>query len=87
MRDYPLVHEGRAYHFCSEPCRWVFELEPSRYAGHLSIIDRFLAGMIQPMDLSGGLQYMGLAPGEIGDDAHAYAWVEKVRAARARLAS
>ena len=43
--------------------------------------------MIQPMDLSGGLAYMGLAPGEIGDDAHAYAWVEKVRAARQRLAS
>lgn len=36
--------------------------------GHLSIVDRFLAGMIQPMNLGGALQYMGLAPGEIGDD-------------------
>lgn len=87
VRDYAHTHEGRTYHFCSDPCRWCFTVEPARYAGHLSLVDRFLSGMIQPMDLSGGLAYMGLAPGEIGDDAHAYAWVEKVRAARERLAS
>ena len=37
--------------------------------------------------LLAGHELLGLAPGEIGDDAHAYAWVEKVRAARERLAS
>jgi len=73
--DYPLEYEGRLYHFGSEPDRWIFEQEPERYKGHLNFIDRFLAGMIQPADLMGGLQYMGLAPGEIGDDAHNYAWM------------
>lgn len=82
VRDHALDYNGRTYHFCSDGCQWCFEQEPERYAGHLSLVDRFLAGMIQPMNLAGGLQYMGLAPGEIGDDAHNYAWVEKVRAAR-----
>ncbi|PKO84127.1 MAG: toluene monooxygenase [Betaproteobacteria bacterium HGW-Betaproteobacteria-11] len=82
VRDHALDYKGRTYHFCSDGCQWCFEQEPERYAGHLSLIDRFLAGMIQPMNLGGGLQYMGLAPGEIGDDAHNYAWVEKVRAVR-----
>jgi toluene monooxygenase system protein A len=27
----------------------------------------------------GALQYMNLAPGEIGDDAHQYAWVAAYR--------
>ena len=83
MRDYPLEYNGRLYQFGSEVDRWVFQQEPERYAGHLSIVDRFLAGMIQPMDLGGALQYMGLAPGEIGDDAHNYAWAEVYRALRA----
>ena len=53
------------------------------HAGHLSLVDRFLAGMIQPMDLGGALNYMSLAPGEIGDDAHNYAWAEIYKAMRA----
>jgi len=32
--------------------------------------------MIQPMDLSGALKYMDIAPGECGDDAHNCAWAE-----------
>ncbi|WP_375136167.1 YHS domain-containing protein [Methylibium petroleiphilum] len=75
-----LQHNGRWYHFCSKGCKWCFEQEPSRYQGHLSIVDRFLAGEIQPPNLAGALAYMGLAPGEIGDDAHSYAWVEAYRA-------
>ena len=82
VKDYPLEYNGRLYHFGSEVDRWVFQQDPERYAGHLSIVDRFLAGMIQPMDLGGALQYMGLAPGEIGDDAHNYAWAEVYRALR-----
>jgi len=77
--DVPLNHKGRVYHFCSEQCKWCFEQQPERYEGHLSVVDRFLAGMIQPMDLGGALKYMSLAPGEIGDDAHGYAWVEAYR--------
>lgn len=78
-RDFVLDHGGRRYHFCSEECRWIFQQEPARYAGHLSFVDRFLAGHIQPPDLMGALAYMGLAPGEIGDDAEKLAWLESYR--------
>ncbi len=45
----------------------------------MTLVDRFLAGQIQPPDLMGALAYMNLAPGEIGDDAHGYAWVDAFR--------
>ena len=73
-RDYSLDYKGRRYHFGSEPDRWIFEQEPERYAGHLSLVDRFLAGLIQPANLEGALAYMGLKPGEFGKDAHDYSW-------------
>jgi toluene monooxygenase system protein A len=82
VKDYSLEHEGRLYHFGSEPDRWCFQVDPDRYKGHMSFIDRFLAGKVQPMDLAGGLQYMGLAPGEIGDDAQGYSWVEECKRGR-----
>jgi toluene monooxygenase system protein A len=69
-----ITYKGRVYTFCSDPCRWIFEQNPARYAGHLSIIDRFLAGLIQPPDLTGVLAYMGLSPAEQGTDAMDCAW-------------
>ncbi|HGG60368.1 MAG TPA: toluene monooxygenase, partial [Gammaproteobacteria bacterium] len=63
------------------PDRWCFQVDPERYKKHMNFIDRFLAGEIQPPDLMGGLAYMGLAPGEMGDDAHGYSWVEAYRQA------
>jgi toluene monooxygenase system protein A len=70
------------YIFCSDPCKGISEQNPARYAGHLSIIDRFLAGHIQPPDLEGALAYMGLSPPEQGADATNYAWaVERPRRA------
>ena len=79
VQDHPLDHEGRTYHFNSAIDRWVFQQNPARYRDHMTLVDRFLAGHIQPMNLMGALQYMNLAPGEIGDDAHQYAWVERYR--------
>ena len=79
VKDFPLEHEGRTYHFCTEGDRWCFEQEPDRYKGHMTLVDRFLAGMIQPANLEGALKYMGLAPGEIGDDALNYKWAEGFR--------
>ena len=73
------MHEGRTYHFNSEIDRWIFQQDPSRYRDHMTVVDRFLAGMIQPPDLSGALKYMNLAPGEMGDDADNYAWAEAWR--------
>ena len=69
-----LTHKGRTYTFCSAPCRWIFEQNPARYAGHLSIADRFVAGHIQPQDMEGVLAYMGLTPAEQGSDAMNNAW-------------
>lgn len=86
VQDYPLDYKSRTYHFSSEPDRWVFEQEPERYAGHLSLVDRFLAGMVQPPNLAGALAYMNIAPGECGDDAHNYAWVELYRELRRKSA-
>ena len=81
-QDYPLEYKGRLYHFGSEPDRWCFEQDPERYAGQTTLIDRFLAGQVQPMNLAGALNYMNIAPGEIGDDADHYAWLEEYRAMR-----
>jgi toluene monooxygenase system protein A len=39
-----------------------------------SIVDRLLAGYIQPSDLGGALAYMGLSPAEQGNDAVNYTW-------------
>jgi toluene monooxygenase system protein A len=68
------MHEGRQYTFCSEPCKWIFTIHPERFQGHLSVVDRLLAGLIQPPDIPGALAWMGLSPAEMGDDAEGYAW-------------
>lgn len=65
---------GRAYRFCSEPCQWIFEQEPEKYRGHDSLVDRFVAGQIQPPNLDGALAYMGITPAVAGKDALDYAW-------------
>jgi toluene monooxygenase system protein A len=59
---------GRRYLFCSEPCRWIFEREASRFAGHASVVDRIVAGEA-PGKLTDLLGWMGLqAPVETGKD-------------------
>ena len=59
---------GRKYVFCSEPCRWIFEKELSRFAGHPSVVDRIVAG-VTPGNLPDLLKWMGLqAPNETGKD-------------------
>ncbi|MEI6372676.1 MAG: toluene monooxygenase [Actinomycetes bacterium] len=68
------IHNGRKYSFCSKPCQWIFEQSPGRFQGHLNFIDRFLAGMIQPPNLMGGLAYMGISPAEMGQDATDFEW-------------
>jgi toluene monooxygenase system protein A len=78
-------YRGRTYYFDSDVSKWCFEQEPERYAGHLNVVDRFVAGMIRPADLPGVLQWMGLTPDVMGDDAADYRWaadyVAKARAA------
>jgi toluene monooxygenase system protein A len=64
----------KVYRFCSDPCQWIFEQEPERYEGHLSIVDRFVAGLIQPPTWDGVLAYMGITPEVAGKDALDYSW-------------
>ncbi|MBM4228828.1 MAG: YHS domain-containing protein [Gammaproteobacteria bacterium] len=82
ITDYSLEHEGRLYHFGSEVDRWCFQINPEHYKGHQTLVDRFLAGAIQPPTFEGALQYMGLGPAERGRDAHAYGWIEHFRKLR-----
>ncbi len=72
VKDYPLEYEGRVYHFNSEIDRWIFEQEPKRYQGHMTLVDRFLARRIQPPDLMGALAYMSLGARR---DGRRRAWV------------
>jgi len=53
-------HDGETYYFCSDPCQWIFENEPERYTEQYSLLRRFLGGEIQPQDLGGALDYMGM---------------------------
>lgn len=74
LKQWTSDYEGRRYNFDSEVSKWCFDLDPKRYAGHHNIVDRFLMGMIQPMNLEGELKYMGLTPEVMGDDAYNYRW-------------
>lgn len=75
-------YNGRRYYFCSEPCKWIFDIDPERYDGHLSLSDRLLAGKIQPPTVEGTLQYISIYPGERGDDPDDYAWAKECVAHR-----
>src|SRR5262249_12776911 len=80
LHDTTLEHEGRKYHFASEVDKWIFQRDPERYKHHKNLIDRFLGGDIQPADLGGVLEYMGIGVVSAGgDDAHGYAWVDRYR--------
>jgi toluene monooxygenase system protein A len=72
-----LVRDGRVHHFDSEISKWCFEQEPERYAGHRTVVDRFIGGDIQPMDLPGALAWMGLTPDVMGDDTDGYRWARE----------
>jgi YHS domain-containing protein len=67
-------YNGRTYHFDSDVSKWCFDLEPERYAGHLNVVDRFIEGLIQPANLAGALQWMGITPDVMGDDVYNYRW-------------
>jgi toluene monooxygenase system protein A len=62
-----VTHEGRKYIFCSAPCRWIFEREPARYAGHKDVVARILAGEA-PGNLIELLRHFGLTEDVWGKD-------------------
>jgi toluene monooxygenase system protein A len=75
VRDVQLTYDGRIYHFCTNACRQIFWKDRDN-VNHETLIDRFLAGQIQPMDVGGILGYMGLTPDVMGDDPDYEAWTK-----------
>ena len=80
-KPFMLNYKGRRVTFCSEGCEWVWKSQPERYDTHLSVVDRFLAGHIQPPNLEGALKYMSITPEVAGNDADNYAWARQMRMA------
>ncbi len=70
------AHEGRKYIFCSEPCQWIFQTEPQRYAAHKSVVGRILAGEAPP-NLLELVKYFGLTQEMWGKDVAggSYPWL------------
>ena len=75
-----LLHDGQKYIFCSEPCRWIFQREPERYAGHKDVVKRILAGEA-PANLLELLRHFGLSEDVWGKDLFRgdYAWMSPDR--------
>lgn len=71
------VHGGRKYIFCSEPCRWIFEKEPDRYAAHKDVVKRILAGEAPANLIELMTRYFSLTPETWGKDVAggAYPWL------------
>ncbi|ABS70068.1 methane/phenol/toluene hydroxylase (plasmid) [Xanthobacter versatilis] len=74
LKPEQLVYKGRLYTFDSDVSKWIFELDPERYAGHTNVVDRFIGGQIQPMTIEGVLNWMGLTPEVMGKDVFNYRW-------------
>ena len=75
-----ITYKGENIQFGSKVDRWIFEQDPERYCRTQTIVDRFLAGLIQPADLGGALQYMGLGViSDPADDSMGYSWVDEYR--------
>ncbi|HVV84909.1 MAG TPA: YHS domain-containing protein [Kofleriaceae bacterium] len=62
------VHDGKKYIFCSEPCLWIFERAPERYAGHQDVVKRILAGKAPGNLIALVRDYFGLAEDVWGKD-------------------
>jgi toluene monooxygenase system protein A len=75
-----LSRDGRKYIFCSEPCRWIFEREPARYAGHRDVVKRVLAGEAPPNLIAMLTRYFGLSYEVWGKDIYGglYPFIERV---------
>jgi toluene monooxygenase system protein A len=76
VRDWPLTHNGVKYHFCSNVCRQIWWKDRD-VLNNPTLVERFLAGEIQPMNLAGILQYMGIASDVAGEDGYRYEWAKE----------
>lgn len=71
------AHDGGKYVFCSEPCAWIFQCEPARYAAHRDLIARCMAGDAPGNPIALLLRHFGLSPETWGNDAYGghYPWL------------
>jgi toluene monooxygenase system protein A len=71
--------DGRARIFCSEPCRWIFDSEPERYANHKGLVQQVLDGEAPANVLALLRQKFGLTYDTWGKDAvHGeYPWLRR----------
>jgi toluene monooxygenase system protein A len=76
-----LVHDGRKYIFCSQPCERIFLCEPERYAAHKDVVQRILAGEAPANLLELLRKYFGLTQDMWGRDAMhgSYPWLKRER--------
>jgi toluene monooxygenase system protein A len=65
-----LERDGERHIFCSQPCRWIFEQQPERYARHKDVVKRVLAGEAPANLLEMVRKYFGLDYHSWGKDAH-----------------
>jgi toluene monooxygenase system protein A len=74
-----LDRHDKKYIFCSQPCRWIFESEPERYAGHKGVVARVLAGEAPANLLAMLTRYFGLRYEDWGRDIYGgdYAWLKR----------
>jgi toluene monooxygenase system protein A len=75
VRSYPLRYNGRTYHFCSRPCRQIW-WEDRDTLHDPTVVERLLNGEIQPSTVEGVLDWMGLTPEVMGDDAYGCRWAK-----------
>jgi toluene monooxygenase system protein A len=80
VRSYPLTYNGRAYYFCSRPCRQIW-WEDRDTLHDPTVIERLLGGQIQPPTVEGVLTWMGLTPEARGHDAYGYQWARSYQGA------
>jgi toluene monooxygenase system protein A len=74
-----VTHEGHKLVFCSEPCEWIFRSDLGRYANHVDVAHRILAGNAPANVIQLVTEYFGLTQETWGKDAHggSYAWLTK----------
>jgi toluene monooxygenase system protein A len=84
-----LLYKDQKYIFCSDPCRWIFEKEPERYAGHQDIVKRVLAGEAPANIVALLRRYFGLSFETWGKDACGgeYPWLKREPKSRAPSAT
>ncbi|MBK9263683.1 MAG: YHS domain-containing protein [Polyangiaceae bacterium] len=71
--------DGSRYIFCSEPCRWIFDQEPERYANHRDVVKRVLGGEAPANLIALVRRYFGLDYESWGKDAYGgdYPWMKR----------